>query len=65
MVVRSRYLSPGYWRNEAMTSKFFYGEQGNGELQIFRTGDFAAVFQMARSCSKDARMTGSRFADTG
>jgi amino acid adenylation domain-containing protein len=36
IVVRSEYLSPGYWADEALTAARFY-EDGSGRL--FRTGD--------------------------
>jgi amino acid adenylation domain-containing protein len=38
IAVRSRYLSPGYWRNEALTAERFSGA-ANGESRSFRTGD--------------------------
>jgi acyl-coenzyme A synthetase/AMP-(fatty) acid ligase len=39
LVVRSRYLSPGYWRDDALTAeRFSLAEDGRREL---RTGDLA------------------------
>lgn len=37
IVVRSRYLSPGYWRNESLTAERF-SENGDGQ-RVFRSGD--------------------------
>ena len=39
MVVRSRYLSPGYWRNEPLTARCFSEANGADGLRIFRSGD--------------------------
>lgn len=39
IVVRSRYLSPGYWRNEALTAKRFVAVAGADGLREFRSGD--------------------------
>ena len=41
IAVRSRYLSPGYWRDEASTAKRFVREGANGGPRRFHTGDFA------------------------
>ena len=41
IVVRSRYLSPGYWRDEASTAKRFVREGANGGPRRFHTGDLA------------------------
>ena len=38
LAVRSRYLSPGYWRQEALTAERF---SGSGDRRIFRGGDLA------------------------
>lgn len=40
IAVRSRFLSPGYWRNETLTAEKFSGDDANG-FRMFRTGDFA------------------------
>jgi amino acid adenylation domain-containing protein len=36
IVVRSAYLSPGYWRNEALTAERFVAD---GDARLFHTGD--------------------------
>ena len=38
IVVRSRYLSPGYWRNEPLTAERF-SNCGPEGLRVYRTGD--------------------------
>ena len=40
MVIRSRYLSPGYWRNPQLTAQRF---AGNGALRTFSSGDLACI----------------------
>jgi amino acid adenylation domain-containing protein len=40
IIVRSRYLSPGYWRNDALTAEKFSPEPGADGMRRFRTGDF-------------------------
>ena len=42
VVVRSRYLASGYWRNEALTAERFSEEPESG-MRIFRGGDKAYV----------------------
>lgn len=36
IVIQSAYLSPGYWRNEALTAERF---SGTGAARVFRSGD--------------------------
>ena len=38
IVVRSRYLSPGYWRNESLTAERF-SQGGAPEARLFHSGD--------------------------
>jgi amino acid adenylation domain-containing protein len=40
MVVRSNFLSPGYWRNETLTKERFSPAAGNGTVRAFRSGNF-------------------------
>ena len=40
IVVRSRYLSPGYWRHPDLTKKAFFGE---GDQRCYRTGDIGLM----------------------
>ena len=40
IVVRSRYLSPGYWQRPDLTEKAFFGE---GDQRCFRTGDIGLM----------------------
>ena len=39
IAVKSRYLSPGYWRNEALTAQLFTPGRGPDDLRMFRGGD--------------------------
>jgi acyl-coenzyme A synthetase/AMP-(fatty) acid ligase/acyl carrier protein len=39
MAVRSRYLSPGYWRDGEMTCEAFVPDPLDPDLRIYRTGD--------------------------
>jgi non-ribosomal peptide synthetase component F len=39
IMVRSRYLSPGYWRNEKLTAERFTTAAGHDAVRTFRTGD--------------------------
>ncbi len=41
VVVRSRYLSPGYWRNEKLTAERFSGGPSPTGLRQYHTGDQA------------------------
>lgn len=41
LVIRSRYLSPGYWRNEALTAERFSAAEGTDSLRCYRSGDLA------------------------
>ncbi len=40
IAVRSRFLSPGYWRNEWLTAERFSGAGADG-FRVYRTGDLA------------------------
>jgi amino acid adenylation domain-containing protein len=37
--VRSRYLSPGYWKNPDMTKAVFAPDPGDSDVQLYQTGD--------------------------
>ena len=39
LAVKSRYLSPGYWRNPALTEKAFFPDPAGENIRIYRTGD--------------------------
>ena len=39
IVVRSRYLSPGYWARPDLTAAAFAPDPGGGDVRIYRTGD--------------------------
>jgi non-ribosomal peptide synthetase component F len=41
IVVRSRYLFNGYWRNHQLTANLLSDDPAGGGLRRFRTGDFA------------------------
>jgi amino acid adenylation domain-containing protein len=43
IVVRSRYLSPGYWRNDTLTAERFSEHPDGNGLRLFHTGDFGRL----------------------
>jgi acyl-coenzyme A synthetase/AMP-(fatty) acid ligase/acyl carrier protein len=43
MVVRSRYLSPGHWRNPDLTRATFLPDPADGTLRLYRTGDLGRL----------------------
>ena len=57
MVIRSRYLSPGYWRNPQLTAQRF---AGNGALRTFSSGDLACIASDGLFRFMGARTLGSR-----
>jgi amino acid adenylation domain-containing protein len=43
VAVRSNYLSPGYWRDPALTRKCFLTDASRGTTAVFRTGDLGRI----------------------
>lgn len=43
IVVRSRYLAPGYWRNPELTAAKFLPDPDGGDRRIFLTGDMGRL----------------------
>jgi acyl carrier protein len=43
IAVKSRYLSPGYWRNPELTRVAFVSDLDNGKERIYRTGDLGLM----------------------
>lgn len=43
IVVRSRYLSPGYWREPELTARVFAPDPAGGGLGLYRTGDMGRM----------------------
>lgn len=43
IAVRSRYLSPGYWRRPDLTKTRFFSDPGGGEERLYFTGDLARM----------------------
>lgn len=43
VVVRSRYLSPGYWRRPDLTSAMFLPDPSDGQERLYRTGDIGRL----------------------
>ena len=43
IVVRSRYLSSGYWRNSELTSRRFLADPGSGNERLYLTGDLGRI----------------------
>ena len=43
LVVRSRYLSPGYWRDPDLTSRSFSADPKGEGYRMYRTGDLASI----------------------
>ena len=57
IIIRSRYLAAGYWRQPALTSERFSGEQGG--MRQFRTGDLArfnSIGLLEHAGRKDSRV---------
>ena len=44
IVVRSRYLSPGYWQKSDLTEAAFSEEPGDGGKRLYRTGDLGRLW---------------------
>ncbi len=43
IVVRSRYLSPGYWRRQALTDSVFRPDPEGGDKRLYFTGDLGRL----------------------
>jgi len=43
IAVRSRYLSPGYWRRPELTATAFTGASSEGTGPLYRTGDLGSI----------------------
>ncbi len=43
IVVRSRYLATGYWRQPELTAERFKADPGGGEERIYYTGDLGRI----------------------
>jgi non-ribosomal peptide synthetase component F len=43
IAIRSRYLSPGYWRRTDLTEAAFLPDPEGGDSRIFRTGDLGSM----------------------
>ena len=43
IVVRSEYLSPGYWNNPELTAKSFTSDPAHGDSRLYRTGDLGRI----------------------
>jgi amino acid adenylation domain-containing protein len=43
ITVKSRYLSPGYWRNPSATRATFIADPAGGDEKIYRTGDLGRM----------------------
>ncbi|MBI3457321.1 MAG: non-ribosomal peptide synthetase [Candidatus Rokubacteria bacterium] len=43
IVVKSRYLSPGYWRRPELTRAAFLPDPDGGEARLYRTGDLGRM----------------------
>jgi amino acid adenylation domain-containing protein len=43
IVVKSRYLSPGYWRDPELTERSFFADPKGGDKRIYRTGDLGRI----------------------
>ena len=43
IAVRSRYLSPGYWRRPDLTEAAFLADPEGGDARIYRTGDLGCM----------------------
>ena len=45
LAVRSRYLSPGYWRQPEATARAFRLDEGDPSLRVYRTGDLGRLLE--------------------
>jgi amino acid adenylation domain-containing protein len=43
IVVRSRYISPGYWRRPDLTREKFFSDPAGGDKRIYHTGDLGRL----------------------
>jgi amino acid adenylation domain-containing protein len=43
IVVRSEFLSPGYWRDETLTAKHFFADGSLNDMRCFRGGDLGCL----------------------
>lgn len=43
IAVRSRYMSPGYWRRPDLTHAVFSSDAGGGDKRVYRTGDLGRM----------------------
>jgi amino acid adenylation domain-containing protein len=43
--IKSRYLSPGYWRNPELTSAAFLSGPDHGNERVYRTGDLGLMLE--------------------
>ena len=48
IVVRSRYLSPGYWRRQEVTARAFESDPVDPDLRLFHTGDLGRILPDGR-----------------
>ncbi len=52
MVVRSKYLSPGYWKDPALTQAKFKADPDGGEKRLYFTGDLGLMLPEGRLVHK-------------
>ena len=43
IAIRSRYITPGYWRKPELTARVFLPDPESGDKRIFRTGDMGRM----------------------
>jgi len=43
IVVKSRYISPGYWRRPDLTREKFFSDPDGGDKRIYYTGDLGRL----------------------
>ena len=43
ITIRSRYITPGYWRKPELTSRVLFPDPAGGDKRIFRTGDMGRM----------------------
>jgi len=58
IAIKSRYLSPGYWRNPVLTEAAFLPDPKGGAERIYRTGDLGLMH--SDSCLEHRGRKGSR-----
>ena len=55
IVIRSKYLSLGYWRRPDLTEAKFKPDPEGGEKRLYQTGDLGLILPEAASSTRGVR----------